>query len=80
LGVEALAGDRVSVRIDLHRLGRRLGRVYRGFVTVEMLSEDLCISRCSAGKVLSALERLGYVERWNRRFYRIRVGGDGVSR
>ncbi len=60
-----------NATIDLHRLGRRLLESNRSFIRVEEIAYEFGISHYSAGKLLAALSRLGYVEKWSNGLYRI---------
>jgi len=62
----------VIVTIDLHKLGRRLIDSDRVFIRVHELSYELGISINAAGRVLSALEKLGYLIKWSRGLYIIK--------
>ncbi len=64
--------DHVIVTIDLHKLGRRLIDSDRVFIRVHELSYELGISINAAGRVLSALEKLGYLIKWSRGLYIIK--------
>jgi len=64
--------DHVIVTIDLHKLGRRLIDSDRVFIRVHELSYELGISINAAGRILSALEKLGYLIKWSRGLYIIK--------
>jgi len=64
--------DHVIVTIDLHKLGRRLIDSDRVFIRVHELSYELGISINAAGRILSALEKLGYLIKWSRGLYIVR--------
>lgn len=62
----------VSVTIDLHKLGRRLIDSNRLFIRVYELSYELGISSNAAGRILSALEKMGYLIKWSKGLYIIK--------
>lgn len=62
----------VSVTIDLHKLGRRLIDSNRLFIRVYELSYELGISSNAAGRILSALEKMGYLVKWSKGLYVIK--------
>ncbi|RLG84224.1 MAG: hypothetical protein DRO40_01835 [Thermoprotei archaeon] len=64
--------DHITVTIDLHKLGKRLVDSDRVFIRVHELSLELGISISAAGKVLSALEKLGYLVKWSKGLYIVR--------
>jgi len=64
--------DHVIVTIDLHKLGRRLIDSDRTFIRVHELSYELGISINAAGRILSTLEKLGYLIKWSRGLYIVR--------
>jgi len=43
----------------------------KGFVSVDEIAYELGVALNTAGKILAALARLGYVEKWSNRTYRI---------
>ncbi len=61
----------LSIRIDLHRLGMRLVYSNRDFIRTYELAYELGTNTYSAGKILAALARLGYVEKWSNGLYKI---------
>ena len=64
-------GERVKVTVDVEKLSLLLKESGRTYITVKGLAEILGTSTKSAGKIMSRLEALGYVERYSRRTYRI---------
>ncbi len=58
-----------TTKIDLVRLGEKLVASNKLFISVEEVVDKYCISPPSAGRLLSALTRLGYLEKWSRKVY-----------
>ncbi len=42
------------------------------YITPKKLSQQLGVSPRTAGKILAALEREGYVEKWSRKTYKVK--------
>ncbi len=55
--------------IYLHRLGRKLVNSGKLFIRVHELSYELGISLNAAGRILSKLEKMGYLIKWSRGLY-----------
>lgn len=66
---------RAKVSLDLMSLYLRLHRMGIEFITVEELASMLSISTQSSGHLLAKMERLGLVERFSRRTYRVKTRG-----
>ncbi len=66
-----MSRTKLNVRIDLHKLGHRIILMKKGFVSVDEIAYELGVALNTAGKILAALARLGYVEKWSNRTYRI---------
>ncbi|MCD6488812.1 MAG: hypothetical protein J7K21_06280 [Desulfurococcales archaeon] len=63
--------ETVTITVNLHLLGRRLGESGKVFIRVHEIAYLLGVSPRTAGKILSALSKLGYVEKWSDGIYRI---------
>lgn len=61
---------RLSITIDLVKFGERLRRKKK-WIRVRELAEELGISTKSAGKILAALEKLGFVEKRSIGVYKV---------
>jgi len=62
----------LTITIDLHRLGRRLKN--KGYwIRVKDLAYEMGVSTKTAGRILVALEKLGYVKRRGNGVYRVVV-------
>ncbi len=64
----------IKVTINLHKLARRLRNRNRKWIHVKELAEEIGVSTKVAGRILTALERLGYVEKRNNRVYKVKTG------
>ncbi len=60
----------LSITIDLVKFGERL-RKKKNWIRVRELAEELGTSTKSAGKILAALEKLGFVERRSVGVYKV---------
>ena len=60
----------LSITIDLVKFGERL-RKRKKWIRVRELAEELGISTKSAGKILAALEKLGFVEKRSVGVYKV---------
>ncbi len=60
----------LSITIDLIKFGERLRR-RKKWIRVRELAEELGISTKSAGKILAALEKLGFVEKRSIGVYKV---------
>jgi len=63
--------DVITVTIDLKALGFRLVSSGRKYVRVNELAYELGISNITAGRILSKLTKLGFVEKWSNGIYRV---------
>ena len=61
---------RVRVSVSLERIGAIL-LAGRRFISIGEVAELLGVSTRAAGVILAGLERMGLVERWSRRVYRV---------
>ncbi len=64
--------DKMTVKINLHKLGYRICMTRAGFISVSDIVYELGVTHNSAGRILSALARLGYVEKWNNKLYKVK--------
>ena len=62
----------MMLTLDLHVFGKNLRRRYRRWIKVKDIARELGISPKTAGKLLAALERLGYVSRRTNMVYEIK--------
>ncbi len=60
----------LSITIDLVKFGERLSKKKK-WIRVRELAEELGISTKSAGRILAALEKLGFVERRSIGVYKV---------
>jgi len=61
----------LSVKINLRLLGRRFIETGKTFIKISDLVYELGVSPQTAGKILSALAKLGYVTRWSDSVYKV---------
>ena len=59
------------LKIDLDSYGRKLQRSSRRFISVQDVVEELGVTPQAAGKLLSALARLGYLIKWSKTVYMV---------
>ncbi|WFO75492.1 hypothetical protein J4526_00920 [Desulfurococcaceae archaeon MEX13E-LK6-19] len=62
----------LTVTIDLNALAHRLIGSKKQYIRPQELAYELSISVRSAGKLLSRLAKMGYVEKWSKNLYRIK--------
>ncbi len=62
----------MSVKIDLKKLYLKLVFNHKRFIRLHEIARDLCVTPRTAGKILSMMARLGYVERWTADMYLVR--------
>ncbi len=60
----------LSITIDLIKLGKKLSREKK-WIKVRELAEELGISTKSAGRILAALEKLGFVKKRSVGVYKV---------
>ncbi len=60
----------LSITIDLVKFGKKLSKK-KQWIKVRELAEELGISTKSAGRILAALEKLGFVEKRSVGVYKI---------
>ncbi len=61
----------MRVTISYEALVEMLSRRGKHYISVHELATMLGISRQAAGKILATMARLGLVERWSRRTYKL---------
>ncbi len=59
----------MTIKINLRKLAHRFMESNKKILKVSDIAFELGISNTAAGKILSALERLGYVEKWSDKVY-----------
>ncbi|MCE4600764.1 MAG: HTH domain-containing protein [Desulfurococcales archaeon] len=61
----------IKVTIDLELLAMDLYKNNKKYITIQEIARRLGVSERTAGKVLSRLERLGFVKRYSSRAYEL---------
>lgn len=64
--------ETMSVKIDLKKLYLKIIFSKRRFIRLHEIARELCVTPRTAGKILSTMTRLGYLEKWSHDLYLVK--------